>query len=120
MKVDGVFRQPFRSKTPSDLTAQNSADYTVGVVDRQRGFDLFPTLQGRFGEVEEYLVIQRFLEPMVLRGLAVTTNLRANLRLVEDSRAIQALVSPVAGGPSGVELVRWPNRFLELTEAGVR
>ena len=54
---------------------------------------------------------------MILRGLAVAANLRANLRLVEDSREIQALGSPVADGPSGVELVRVPNHFVDRTEA---
>src|SRR5919198_3350195 len=105
MQVDGVLRQPFRSKTPSDCAAQNRAGHTVNVANRQRRLDLFPTLQRRFCQVEEDLRIERFLDTVILRDLTVTADLRPNLRLVEESRVIQSLSFPVVNGPSNVELV---------------
>ena len=88
MEVNRVFRQSLRSEPPGNFATQDCAHHAIGVADRKCRLDLFPTLQGRRSQVKQHLVVERVLQPVILRDLTVLANVRANIRLIENRRII--------------------------------
>src|SRR5438094_9552847 len=91
MEVNRVLRKSLRSKPPGHLAAEDGADDAIGIAYIQSSFDLFPPLQSRRGQIEQNLIIERVFKPVVLRNLTVASDVRANLRPIENRRVVQPL-----------------------------
>ena len=115
--MNRVFRQAVRSEPPSDFAAQDRAHHTIGIADRQGRFDFLPAFQGGGSQVEEHLVVERVLQPMILRDLAVTTDFRANLWLIENRRVVQSSGFPVLDSPSHFDPIRAADHLIDCAEA---
>ena len=81
------------------------------------GLDLFSAFQSRLGQIEQHLIIERVFQAMILRNLAVPSNLGSNLRLVEDRRVVQPLGFPVFHGAAHLDPVRPADHFVDRAKA---
>ncbi len=120
MKVDSVFGQALRTIAARYLAAENSPDHAIGVSDVQLRFDLFFAFQSRRGEIEQHLVIERVLQAMVLRDLAVASHFRPDLWLVEYRRVIQSFGFQLFYGAPHLDPIRAPDHFIDRAKAQLR
>src|SRR5437899_3806402 len=112
MEVNRVFRKSLRSKPPGHLTAEDGADDAIGIAYIQSSFDLFPPLQSRRGQIEQNLIIERVFKPVVLRNLTVASDVRANLRPIENRRVVQTFGLPMLNGTVHFQLIRASNHLV--------
>src|SRR5688500_20348755 len=106
MKMYGVFGQTLRTVTPRHLAAENRADDAIGIADIELCFDFFLALQRWRRQVEQHLIIERVLQTVVLRNLAVTPDLRSNLWLVENRGIVEPLCLQVFHSTAHLDPVR--------------
>ena len=95
MEMNRIFRQTLRPISARHFAAENRADDAVGIANIELGFDFFLALQRRRRQIEQHLIIERILQTMILRDLAVAADFRANFRLIENRRVVQPLRFPV-------------------------
>ena len=59
------------------------------------GFDFFSAFQSRRSKIEQHLVIERVFQTMILRDLAITSDLGTSLGLIENRRVVQPFRLPM-------------------------
>src|SRR4028119_1111122 len=99
-----------------NFVAEDSANHTVHVFNRQCGFYFFAILDRRFAQVEQYGDVERFVKSVVLRNLAVATDFRSDFRLVEDLREVEALCLPMLHSFLWLKYIGATDHFIECAE----
>src|SRR6185436_12032521 len=87
---DGVVGQPGRTVPARDLAADDGTDHAVAVADGQRGRDGLLPLERRRAQGEQRRLVQRLLQAVLLRDLAVAAHVGTDLGTMEDGREVQA------------------------------
>ena len=119
MNLDRILGQAFRAVTPRQFTADNGPHDTIDVFDLDAGRNLFFSFQGRRAEFEQKRVVQRFLQAVVLRNLAITAHILRNFRLVENIGEIQPARLPVVNGFLGFEHVGAADHFVQSAQTQI-
>ena len=101
------------------FATEDRADCAVCIVDRQLDIDLLSALQRRSAELQQ-LLVQRLVEPVVLRRNTVRGDLRADFRAVEDRREVEALRFPLVDRLTHIEQVAAADHLIERAEAHLR
>src|SRR4028119_1231661 len=99
-----------------NFVAEDSANHTVHVFNRQCGFYFFAILDRRFAQVEQFGDVERFVKSMVLRNLAVATDFRPDFRLVENLREVESLRLPMRDGFLWLKHIGASDHFIDRTE----
>ena len=86
----------------------------------QLGDDFFLPLDGGFAKFEQRRVVERLVEAVVLRNLAVTPDLGSHFGLIKDLAEIQAARLPVLDCFLRFEPVGAANHFVDRAEAELR
>src|SRR6185312_3756794 len=103
--VDGAVRQACTLGRLGDLVAKDRADRPVDVADLQRGTDGLAGLQ--CGPTDrDQLLVECYLDPVVLSGGVVQGRTLGQLRLVEDRLEIQTVRLPVRLRRRGLQHLR--------------
>src|ERR1051325_6911883 len=74
MDADGVFGQALHAVAAGDFAAEDGADDAVDVFDNDFGLDLLALFQRRPAEFEQGGVVERLVEAVVLRDLAIASH----------------------------------------------
>ena len=77
------------------------------------------SLRSRAGaaKIEQHLIIERVFQTMILRNLAVASNLGSSLWLIQNRRVVQALRLPMFHGAAHFEPVRAADHFVDRAKA---
>ena len=117
--ADRAVGQALVAVTPGDLPREHPADRAVGVRYGLLEADLFAVFECRQALLDQ-LVVQGFLEPVILvLGVADRLSFRC-LDPVEQRREIHAAGLPVLDGPAHLEPVGASDHLLEGPEAHPR
>ena len=100
MEVNRVFRQALAARSAASPRCPRIVPTTrlvlrIGSV----ALTFSPRSSAGARKVKQHLVVQRVLQPMVLRNLAIAANIRTDFGLVKDCRVIQALAPSNARRP---------------------
>ncbi len=103
-----------------NFAAGDRADHAVCVVDGQGGVNLLAVGQGRFTHLQQQLLVERFLQPVILGDHPMTAHVRSHGRLVEHLREIQPTGLPMVDRLVHVQTVNAPDHFLDRAETQLR
>ena len=120
MNLDGVLRQPPGAVTPGDLAAQDGANDAVDVLDFEAGLDFLAPFQSRRAQLEQGRIVQRLVQSVILRHLAVSAEVLGCFGLVKDVGEIQPARLPMLNGFPGFEEVGPANHFVDGAETQLR
>lgn len=84
VKMNRIFGQALWTETARDLAAKDRPDNAVGVADIQFGLHFFSAFQSGRSKVQQHLVIEGVFQTVILRDLAITSDLGTSLWLVEN------------------------------------
>ncbi len=113
----GVVGQSLRAVPAGDLAAGEGADDAVDVADGEFGADGLPPFDGRGAQGQQYGLVERLFEAVVLGDLAVTAHVGVDLGLVEEVREVEPPGLPVVDGPFRVEEVGAADHLVDRAEA---
>ena len=116
-EMDGVVGQAGAAVAPRDVAADDGAGDAVDVLDRQAGRHPLTALDGRRGEVEQRLPVQRPLQPVVLADPAIAAHLGADVGPVQDVGVVQPARLPVRNGAARLDAVGAPDHVVQRAEA---
>ena len=116
-EVDGVLGQAGTAVAPRDVAADDGAGHAVDVLDRQPGRHPLAALDGRRGEGEQRLPVERPLQPVVLADPAVAPDLGADVGPVQNVGIVQPARLPVRDGAARLDTVGAPDHVVQGAEA---
>ena len=73
-QVDGIIRQAFRAVAAGHLAADLRADHAVDIANGQVDRDAFAPFEGRFAQIQQHLVVQRFFQAVILGDRAAAAD----------------------------------------------
>ena len=103
--------------TLGDFVAEDRADDSIDVGNRQCGGDFFALLDRRFADVEQMRDIERLLQAVILCVRAIASDFRAHWRRVEQLREVDALGLPMIDGVTRFKNVRAAHHLDDGAEA---
>ena len=112
LDMDGVVRQPFVREAAHHLAGEHGAHGPVHVADGLDEADLLATFQCRPCLLDQDM-IQRALQPMILRLHLTTRHVGRHGRVVEHPREIQPLRLPVFDAAPHVQELRATDQLVE-------
>src|ERR1044071_1386531 len=98
MEMNRVFGQSLRPETSGHLASKDSSHNAIGVSNRQCRLDLFTLFQRWRSQIQQHLIIERILQAVILRNLAVASHVSRDFWLVKNRSVFQTLGFPVFDG----------------------
>ncbi len=120
MKLNCVFGQAFHPVPARDLATEHRAHNTVAVADGQHGPHLFLALQRWLAQPDQVLLVDRQVQSVILRHLAVGPHRCSHLRLVEDVGEIQSPGFPMIHRLFDLQAVDVSHHLVQRAETQLR
>ena len=118
--ADRVIGQTGGAPLASDLTARDGTDDAIDVTDLERAFDLLTALDRRLADIEQLRRIQRLLEAVILRDRLTTTDLGAEIRLIENVAEVEAVRLPMINSCLYFKAVGATDHLIDRAETEAR
>ena len=118
LNADGVVGQAFGVHL-GHRARQHGADRAVDVARRVHDLDSLALVDGGAGLLDQ-AVVERFLQPVVLRGDVEARHIGRHVRLREQAAEVQAPGLPVRDALLHVEQVAAADQVVELADAQLR
>ena len=107
---DGVLRQADVAISAGNFPRQHRAGRAVDVFDREFGFDGLAVVQCGLGDLDQ-LVVENFIQPVVLPFAVVNGDAFGRGRLVEELREIEPARLPMFDGAVFIEVFCSADQF---------